>query len=329
MKSNIQTHLPLTLLRELTVTSPTQTGRAIHISAASGLVLSGDHFYVVADDENHIGAFSTNDHRLDGHIFRALEGDLPDSKKKRKAVKADFESLVALPAFGHFNFGALLALGSGSRENRTLGVLLPLDQQANVSSGLKPVTVDFTALFDVLNKEFGEVNIEGALIEGECLTLLQRGNTGSGRNATVRLALKPFLENMIRDDSWIFKSEADWVFNSTPLITVKDFQLGHIANIPLGFTDGAALPNGGFVFAAAAEDTEDSYVDGQCAGAAVGIVDAKGNVSKIWQSDAEGAQRGIKPEGIAARVTERGLEIWLVTDPDDAKIAAQMYRLEA
>jgi hypothetical protein len=27
-------------------------------------------------------------------------------------------------------------------------------------------------------------------------------------------------------------------------------------------------------------------------------------------------------------VSEQGLNIWLVTDPDDAKVAAQMYRLE-
>jgi hypothetical protein len=323
MELKNRTTLALTLLRELTLTSPPQEGRAHHISAASGLVLSGDHFYVVADDENHIGAFSKSDPRANGQIIRVLEGDLPDSKKKRKAVKADFEALVALPAFGNFNSGALLALGSGSRENRTLGVLLPLDQQANVSNKLKPVTVDFTGLFDVLKTEFGEVNIEGAFIDGEYLALLQRGNTGSGRNARVRLELKAFLENIVRDDSWIFKSETDLVFNDAPSITVKDFQLGNIVNIPFGFTDGATLPDGGFVFAAAAEDTDDSYADGECAGAAVGIVDAQGSVTKIWQLD-----RAIKPEGIAINVSEQGLNIWLVTDPDDAKVAAQMYRLE-
>ncbi|UUZ63239.1 hypothetical protein LP417_26880 [Polaromonas sp. P1-6] len=40
----------------------------------------------------------------------------------------------------------------------------------------------------------------------------------------------------------------------------------------LGFTDGAALPGGGWIFSAVAEDTNDSYRDGSCAGSAIGWV---------------------------------------------------------
>ena len=67
---------------------------------------------------------------------------------------------------------------------------------------------------------------------------------------------------------------------------------------PLCFTDGATLPAGGFVFTAVAEATEDSYADGECVGAAIGIIDAKDRLRALWQ-----LEPALKVEGIEARVT--------------------------
>jgi hypothetical protein len=41
--------------------------------------------------------------------------------------------------------------------------------------------------------------------------------------------------------------------------------LGTVDGIRLCFTDAATLPNGEVVICAVAEDTDDAYVDGQCA----------------------------------------------------------------
>jgi hypothetical protein len=47
---------------------------------------------------------------------------------------------------------------------------------------------------------------------------------------------------------------------------VRRYDLGAIDGIALGFTDAAALPGGGWLFTAVAEDTDDSVTDGACKG---------------------------------------------------------------
>jgi hypothetical protein len=301
----------LTLLRHLTLSSATHDDRDPHLSAASGLVRVGSRFYVVADDENHVGVFSAHDHAAPGELLRVLHGDLPDGKKKRKAAKADFEALVALPSFAEYANGVLLALGSGSRENRMNASLISLDPHGAPQRENKlPRNVDFSPLFQSLQNEFGEVNIEGAFVEGEHLCLLQRGNKGSGRNARIRVALAPLLARFARG--------ADSV--SPEFVDVFDFSLGHVNDVPLGFTDAAALPNGGFVFTAVAEDTENSYDDGACAGSVIGFVDANNRLHHVLP-----LANSPKVEGVAAQVSSAGLTLHLVTDPDDASVPAKLF----
>ena len=173
----------------------------------------------------------------------------------------------------------------------------------------RPRLLDFAPLFNSLSEVFGELNIEGAFIDGEHLALLQRGNTVSGRNARVRVALAPLLAGIARGDATVPLAYED----------ICDFLLGDINGISLSFTDGAALPGGGFVFTAAAEDTDNSYADGTCAGSAIGIIDANDQLQQVWQLD--GTR---KLEGIAALETAHGLELLLVSDPDDANVAGQL-----
>jgi hypothetical protein len=301
----------LTLLRELTLSNPTQPDRAAHLSAASGLVRVGDYLYVVADDENHLGVFSARDHAAPGQLLRALRGDLPEGLKKRKAAKADFESLAVLPSFAPYPHGALLALGSGSRENRMNAALISLDEHgvAHRDDG-RPRIIDFAPLFQSLQREFEDVNIEGAFVSGDHLSLLQRGNKGNGRNTRIRIALAPLLA--------CIASGRDSV--DCAVVDIVDFSLGEINHVPFGFTDAAALPDGGFVFTAAAENTDNSYADGPCAGAMIGVVGADNRLGATWAID-----RAIKPEGIAAQVNSDALELLIVTDADDANVPAQLF----
>src|SRR5688572_23183189 len=114
--------MKLSKVRDLTVDDASQPGRPSHVSAASGLVRVGNTLYVVADDELHLGVFPAGGH-APGHLLRMRPGDLPGAPKARKKAKPDFEALAYLPALDQFSQGALLALGSGSRKGRCLGVL--------------------------------------------------------------------------------------------------------------------------------------------------------------------------------------------------------------
>lgn len=89
--------------------------------------------------------------------------------------------------------------------------------------------------------------------------------------------------------------------------------------MPLCFSDAAALPNGDLVFTAIAEDTADSYNDGPCVGAAIGVLKANGTLHRI-----EHLEVAHKIEGIDAHVQGDTVHLTLVTDADDASIPASL-----
>ena len=96
--------------------------------------------------------------------------------------------------------------------------------------------------------------------------------------------------------------------------------LGSVCGIPLGFSDATALDDGSILFAAIAEDTDDAYADGPCAGAAIGLIDRQGEL--LWITHVAG---GAKIEGIHAETRGTAAELLLVTDADNPEIAAILY----
>ena len=89
-------------------------------------------------------------------------------------------------------------------------------------------------------------------------------------------------------------------------------ELGFLDGVALGFTDASPMPfaesGGRMAFAAAAEDTDNAYDDGACAGSVVGVLEADGRVVCM-----ERVQGTHKIEGLV--VTSSGL--LMVADPDD------------
>jgi hypothetical protein len=272
-----------------------------HLSAASGLVQIGSRLFVVADDENSLGLFDFDRDRK-GRLFSLFDGELPRGHKDRKAAKPDFESLAFLPLGTHRPFGALFALGSGSRPNRQLGALVGLDSDGLPNGPVR--VVDLTPLFAPLLERFPALNIEGAFVEGSDLCLLQRGNTRSPVNGCIRFSM-PGVEG------WLHESAL-----APALATISTLDLGDIDGVPLCLTDGAAVAGGGWVFCATAEDSRDSYGDGRCLGSVVGLVrDAR--VVAVERLD-----RLCKAEGISVREGTAGLDLLLVIDGDDRSIPA-------
>jgi hypothetical protein len=275
-------------------------------SAASGLVAMGDSFFVVADDENALAVFDAASD-APGWLIPLIDEALPDKKKARKAAKADFESLCWLPQSRSWPHGALLATGSGSKPQRQRAALLALDAQGQP---LEPARiVDFAPIFEPLRSDFADLNIEAVFVEGGCVKLLQRANGGSPVNACIGYPLEAFA-------AWL-----DGAAAPAPSAITR-YELGSSAGVPLGFTDACALPGCGWIFCAAAENTDDSYQDGLVAGAAIGRVGADGRLLSM-----QGLQTKLKPEGIA--IDAASGRIWLVTDADDRKLAASLLAVDA
>lgn len=303
-------HLTPTPLQDLLLDPATHPRGQGHLSAASGLVRAGAWLYLVADDEHHLGLLPAGAAVLPHlpqaplvQLHRILPGDLPAEPKARKKHKPDLEALALLPASPAHPSGALLALGSGSKPNRQRGVVIALNATGRPDGAAQ--VVDLSALYTPLRTEFADLNIEGAFIANDCLHLLQRGNKGDARNACISYPLAALL-------GWLAGTRTE----PPAALRTTQFDLGIVDGVPLGFTDGAALPNGeGWLFSAVAENTDDSYADGECVASAIGWVGADGVLQRM--SPLEGAP---KVEGIALA----GDRLLMVTDADDPACASRL-----
>ena len=293
-----ETMIQLTNLRNLDLQSGSEPDRPGYLSAASGLVAVGRFLYAVADDELHLGVFE-RDKQRPGSLLRLFPGDLPDKFVKRKKEKPDLEALVQLPAFKNHPHGALLALGSGSSKRRFRGALLRLNADGSIEGKAK--IVDTSAWLEALASHFGEINIEGAWVSGQQIHLLQRGNKGAGINAVASSCLATLLDGL-QDDH----------LPTTAWQRIQPFDLGHIQNVPLCFSDACALASGEWLFTAVAEDTNNPRDDGAFVGAAIGLVSSDHQLRWV-----RAVTPSYKIEGIDIVGEHDDAEVLLVTDADD------------
>jgi len=172
-----------------------------------------------------------------------------------------------------------------------------------------PRVIDLSGLYAGLKRELGELNVEGAVVLGKHLCLLNRGPPRKGGSAVVWLNLRAVHRSIASTDA----------IDALPC-KVRRYDLGKADGVPLGFTDAVASPGGGILFTAVAESAADSFADGPCVGAAVGAIGADGELDWV---------RNLRPtrkvEGIAVRPGSRGGQVLLVTDADDATVPAGLY----
>lgn len=296
----------LQTLRTLSLRHPLDGGQTF-LAAASGLVVHHNRFYVVADDELRLGVFR-DDMQAPGDTLALLPGALPHEHAARKRAKPDFEALLALPATATHPHGTLLALGSGSRDNRTLGVQLAFDATGDISD--TPTIFECAALYAELAREFGIVNIEGAVVEGDRLLLLQRGNKKAGINAFVHLDLECVRRGIVAG-----------AIDATALLDIRHCELGSIDGVALGFTDATRLPDGQLLALAVAEDTDDPYTDGAALGSYLCRFDREQRLQSMTA-----LQAPAKTEGIALWPAAPGGAplLLFVTDADDATLPARL-----
>ncbi len=255
-----------------------------YASAASGLVLSGEEFYVVADDDLSLLCYPFEEHNP-GVSIRLFPGELPEILEERKRLKPDLEALVKVG-------NELLALPSGSKPNRSIGAMFSVTDRTIR-------TLDLSAVVTELTQDFPELNIEGAVILGEKLRLLQRGNGKRGENALIDLSLKAFLDGFVQEK------------------VIRRISLGDFNGVPLSFTD-AVVHGDEILFLAVAEASASTYLDGDFAGAVLGRMDLDGTIHSM-----DPLNMPSKPEGIAVRDGHA----YLVSDDDDRRSPSKLWRL--
>lgn len=266
---------------------------ALNASAASGLVVVDHQAWVVSDDR---AAVEVHDLR-DGRRTRIISfGPGGSDTPIRKRDKPDFEALADL------GDGRVVALGSGSRPNREAGFLL---------TGEAARRIDLSALYARLRENIAALNIEGAVRRGPELLLAHRG-VGAGSSCVLRLNLETCL------------SADNGIWPAASLIEILPVFLGELAGVRLAFTDLALDRNGALHYLAAAEHTDDPYLDGHCAGTIIGRLDARMRATALGR-----LQPGVKAEGLASWQRRDGAHRWLVvTDADDPQLRSTLYELE-
>jgi hypothetical protein len=300
------------LLRTLHVLPTHHPRGQPHLSAASGLVCIAAQAYVVADDEHHLGCFSIEDDQP-AMLRRLLAGDLPEQPKPRKRLKPDLENLTALPPMPGYPHGALLTLGSGSKNLRHKGLLMALTDQGLLPNEAEfaPKLIDLTDWYAPLHAKFADLNIEGCFIQDELLYLVQRGNKGDSPSACI---------------SYAWASAQNWLCGNGPApqaLRIKRLDFGRAQGIPLTPTDALALPDGRWLMSAVAEDTSDSVQDGTCVASALVWLNAQAKVLRIELL--EGAP---KVEGICLIRSDAADHVLMVTDADDPEQASALLRLD-
>ena len=261
----------------------TNTLAELPIGAASGIARFGRTLAIVADDEN---ALVLTD--LDGRNARRVPfaGGGTDSKE----TKRDLEALACTG-------GTLLALPSGSTERRRRGFAWSVGEDG--APAAEPTHVDLGPLYDEIARSVPDLNIEGATFTGGRLLLFQRGNGPAGVNAVVELHADAGGPQELHPDS---------------LDRVERHDLGSVEGVRLCFTD-AARAGDAVVFTAVAEAGDSTFHDGQCVGAAIGVLG--GPLLPLDQP--------VKVEGVeVARMDDEGIDLLLVADDDDPHTSAQL-----
>ena len=258
-----------------------------HISAASGLVMIGEKFYVVCDDEQSLAVFSSDTKRR-AETVKLFEGVLPLDPSERKKEKRDIESLFLMD-------DCLYAVPSGSTAQRNTGAVINVNTQV-----VRPL--DFTFLFEVCAKTIEELNVEGAVIYQNDILLFQRGNGAKRQNAIIVL------------DRAVFAGQSQ--VNSACLKEIINVALGQLNGLPLSFTDAAVIHDRIF-FLAVCEASASTYEDGEVSGSVIGELSRSGIVLSLDQLNLKG-----KPEGL--HIEDKS--VYIVTDDDNALIPARLFK---
>lgn len=282
--------------------------RPAHVRAASAVRRQHGRLVIVQDDVNVLALRGPEVAPVllpVGEGGRRVFGD----DRGNKRAKMDLEACATLPD------GRLVAFGSGSTGARERLVVLELGGATRVVDG-SPL---YRALRAVTAFAGSELNVEGAVVVGDRLRLVQRGN-GAARGELVAVdAIGDVeLDAFVR---WL-----DGTGACPGLVAVTPFDLGvaGAGGTRFGFTDATVLPDGRLAFVACAEASPDTYRDGEVVGCRFGVVEG-GQARTCDVVEASGAPTRLKLEGIEAREDPGTLDVVADLDrPHEPALLAEL-----
>ncbi len=283
-----------------------------HVRAASSIRRQGHRLVILQDDVSALAVLDPSTGSTHPILLPAGPDGARvfDDARGNKKFKLDLEACVVLPD------GRLVAFGSGSSPQREKLVTIAAGKGAmaqQLSGG------DFYASLRIHTAaRRTRLNIEGAVVHGDWLRLLQRGigkrDSGSW-NAILGISLNRFV---------------GWLDGRNPLPSVRrilEVDLGAVAGVPFGFTDAAVTDDGRVAFLACAEDTDDVLIDGPLLGCRFGWLDPDDQAAVMTTVvDSDGQPTRLKLEGIETRI-DSGSVFDVVADMDRGDEPAQIAEL--
>ncbi len=267
--------------------------------SGSGIEFIRDRIYVVGDDARDVLVLNKKLETLQRIALLPGKG-----KRIAKTAKADLEATATVTPGGTPH---LLAIGSGSRPNRTLAVLMNVDNCAFEF-------IDLAAFFARLPATgIAETNIEGATAVGERLVLANRGNKRHPGNQLVVTAA----------EFWRYPAATG----------LRSYALDLTAHAPLAGVSGLAYAqhHDCLCLTASTEDTSNNYDDGAIGNSYLGLIFSASQVLRsrrrviacdfvINLAQSHAAFAGQKIESLCiTKSTPTGLTLYLVADNDSGK----------
>jgi hypothetical protein len=311
LRARIVTRIPLVYAAPVAA----ELDRGDHVRAASGLAWLDGRLAIVQDDTSFV-AFRDGAGTVSSLALPAAKDGRRrfESRRGNKNDKLDLESCLVVD-------GRLIAFGSGS---------LPVREVVVVVDGVGgPVrVVPAAALHGAVRAALArdgaawqrevELNLEGAVIQGDRLRLFHRGNGAPAGvavpvDAVVDVSAAGFL-------AWLDGGDAPAV------LAVTWFHLGVAGSVRYGFTDAHALDDGRLLFLASAEDSPNAVDDGQVHGTRIGILDGSG-VRTADLLDSDGHVAAVKGEGIVS-IPGQPDRVYVALDVDDPDRPSELCTVE-
>ena len=255
------------------------------LSAASGIIYLENNIYLICDNSGFLYKYEIESKKLSK--FPILENAQENIAKKDKP---DFESITL-----HDN--KFYIFGSGSTKKREIRVTFNLETK---ETKIKDVSQLYDKLKNKVNFTTDDLNIEGSFFYNKNLYLVNRGNGDSSKNGF-----------------FIYNKEFDNV-------VFKPFELPKLNNVTTSFTDAIVIDNK-IYFLACAENTTNTYDDGEIYGSIIGKIDIE--TFEIQQTLQISTNQ--KFEGLSLYSSqENEITFLLCEDNDNEELVSNIYLLK-
>jgi hypothetical protein len=285
--------------------------RPEHVRAASGLTWVGDRLAVIQDDASFLALVNPETGLADAFPLPAGADGIRqfDDARGNKRHKMDLEAIALVPANGG---ACLAAFGSGSLSARERIVLVSFGRNSMPRIVVHGAESFYARLRAATGFAGSDMNVEGALYVDGALKLFGRGNGAvvgelEPTNASCDVIWTDLIAHLNHPSTVSAPSPRD----------IRQYDLGTLHGVSLGFTDVTRGGGSAVLYAAAAESSPDATRDGDVRGSVIGAIHSDERSAR-WTvlRDEDGRPFPGKIEGIV-RDTVYDDRVFTVVDSDD------------